>query len=151
MGRSIEFIMTREEEGKFIEFIRNNDIAIISPTSNGCSPSIIQEFHRRGQNIFWNKAYLAAASDINSIKMSYVKSCGHYIIEDTYEAPVIELRRSRDGISSSRLYAEICYYKEGKEIYKGEYFENLYKKIETWIKINYSVVEPVLMHDMSGI
>lgn len=148
MKRSIEFKMPRQEEQKFIEFLASNpDIVIVSPTSNTENLEIIKDFHKEGENIFWNKAYITRTEDVDKIRMSYVKSCSHYIIEDTYEAPVIEIRRGTDSAPNAKLYAEFHYFKNEKEVFKGEVFEKLYKKIETWIRINYDSIEQIFkMH-----
>lgn len=144
MKRSIEFKMPRQEEQKFIEFLSNNpDIVIVSPTSTSENPEIIKDFHREGENIFWNKAYITRAEDVDRIRMTYVKSCRHYVIQDTYEAPVIEIRRDKKG-PNARLYGEFHYFKNDQEVYKGEVFEKLYKKIETWIRINYESIDTFL-------
>lgn len=139
MNRSIEFKMSRCEEKNLIDFINSNsDIAMIAPTSENMRPKTIREFYKENENMFWNKVYIALQEDVDKIRMCYVKSCNHYIIEDTYEAPVIEIRRNKsDNNPNSRLYAELYCYKDGENVYKGEKFEKLYKKIETWIKINY--------------
>jgi hypothetical protein len=143
MGSSIEFIMAECAEKQFIDYLNLNGIKIISPTSMTSCPEVIGKFYSEGENIFWKKAYLARPEDVCGIKMFRVKSCGHFIIEDTYKAPVIELRRGiGNRKSNARLSAELYYFKEGVKTYKGSDFEGLYKKIETWIKINYSVIEP---------
>jgi hypothetical protein len=142
VGRSIEFRMMENEEDGFLEFLKASGISVISATSKMCCPDVIDKLHRRGENIFWNKVYLAGAGDVDRIKMAYVKSCNHYIIEDTFEAPVIEFRRSRDNkLHHARVYAEFFYYVDGEKKFKGEEFQNLYKNIETWIKNNYSIIK----------
>jgi len=143
MGRSIEFIMQQRDEEKFIEYLNDSgDIAIVSAASKACFPEVLKNFYTRDSNIFWNKAYLARDCDLGRLKLSKVASCNHYIIEDTYEAPVIEIRRCTNALGHARLYAEFYYFKDGVEIYKGEEFENLYKNIERWIRINYRLIEP---------
>jgi predicted RNA-binding protein with RPS1 domain len=145
LNRNIEFSMPKSEEEKFVEFIRSNsDVIMISPTSDDSKVRIINDFLEEGENVFWNKAYIALAKDVDKITMSYVKSCEHYIIEDTYEAPVIEIRKNKSNYTSNaRLYVELYFYKNELKIYKGEEFEKLYKKIETWIKNNYDIITPV--------
>jgi hypothetical protein len=141
----VEFIMHENEEQKLIDFIIDSgDIAVISAASPEPRPMVMDGFHKRGDNIFWDKAYLARKSDLDRIEMSYVKSCGHFIIKDTCEAPVIELRRGVNTKNGHALLSCESWFFDGSgRVHKGEEFSLLYKKLESWIRINYRVIKTI--------
>lgn len=142
MNRYSEFILTETLESKFVNFLNDTGIAIISAASRTGSPERIKRFHKKGENIFWNKAYLVREEDIPNINMAYAKSCSHYVVEDTYEAPVIEFRKnSMDGRQNAWIFASLSYDRDGHKKFKGQEFESLYKIIETWINNNCDVID----------
>lgn len=142
MEKYMEFSMQKSIEHEFVQFVRDMDGVLLSALSPVPEPKEVDGFFKRDENIFWKKIYIARKADLKSIGMIYINSCGHYIIEDTYKSPVIEIRKSGiEPLDNMVLWASFHYNSDTGMVYKGKDFEDLYKNIETWIKINCVVFE----------
>ncbi|MCC5463778.1 hypothetical protein [Pelosinus baikalensis] len=142
MGKQINFLMDKETEEKFFEFVRKDGVVLFEGDNE--LPQIIDALPEPFSGKGWFSVYI------------YNEKFGQYIISETkkgikyidsIKSPVIEFNRTivREGtkeVSRGRLWVETKFYNDnGEEILKDSGLDEWYKYLCKWIRKNVPKLE----------
>lgn len=135
MGKQFRFIMDKNDEKEFLEYVRHEGRVFENKKKLGCTDIVsIPEY-------IWINLYLYK-DEFGSLELK--KYCDDKKYIDVTVSPVIEfgetlLRENVKEIQRGRLYVEVKYYnKSGGIERKNILLDKWYKELVKWIKENFS-------------
>lgn len=149
MGRQLNFYMTAEDEGAFLEFLRRSgDLAIlphVSPTPEFPSLEVLATPLSAP---FWGDLWLCNGRPRARIVARFVPERGYYVV-DGLRSELVELSRSyqRDkAIHRGRIWAELAYLDPQGEAWvpKPSWFIRWYESMVKWIRAEFRRIDPLV-------
>ncbi|WP_424411470.1 hypothetical protein ACPEER_08125 [Pasteurella sp. PK-2025] len=148
MSKQINYYMDLETEKSFLAYVKELGGQFIFHRDFTNYFNAEPEDFRTEQGYLHGYIYKPEFGDIKIKKLIAMASGQEFEHVDELYSPLIEfrnsiLRLSEGRISPGRLYMQIKYWEDGKEVSKPKEVDDFYKKLVNWIKkyLPYQTVE----------
>ncbi len=140
MGRQVMFHMTREDEDRFLDFVRSTGNVLVLPdTSQAPEFQPLAHLPEYFSGKSWGKAWLFNRDVSKRLLTRYVPEQEHHVIEHASSA--VELLRShpkyetKDTLQWGRIWADFWYLDSQNMFQKKELaFVQWYDSLAKWIR-----------------